>query len=191
MAIDYEDWFTNLTKEYASLTIEKERIEEELARLAPVLQSTYRMLTAPQRGRVAKITAGIDTRCPGLKEGVLMAFKASDKEWLTPPEIRDYLETIGFDYGAASDRGLSSIGTTLKRMVPEEMHSKALENGQIAYRPKGMGIRKAALLALKKSREGDTKALYDSGMRGDEKPKASINDAVDYIVRNRTRRPKE
>ena len=53
---------------------------------------------------------------------------------MTPPQIRDYLNAAGFDFGKYIANPLTSIGTTLKRMLPFEVETKTLDNGQAAYR---------------------------------------------------------
>jgi hypothetical protein len=134
MAIDYEKLFLELAAQRQGLTRKREAIDAEIAQLTPLLQGTFDMLAPVQQVRVGKQIKGIEKRPPGLKQGVLMALAANGGKFLTPPEIRDYLESIGFDFGAASDRGLSSVGTTLKRMVDIEVEAKTLESGQMGYR---------------------------------------------------------
>lgn len=134
MAIDYEKMLSELVQQHSDLVRQRDTIEVELARLTQLLQSTYNMLTPAQQTKLSAEIKKIDTRPPGLKQGVLMALKARKNEWLTPPQVRDYLESIGFDFGADSARGLTSVGNTLRRMVPDELETHTLENGQTAYR---------------------------------------------------------
>ena len=133
MALDYVKMFSDLAHQHSDLVRQRNKIEVELARLVQLLQSTYNMLTPAQQATLSGEIDSIDMRPPGLKQGVLMAFKASNKEWLTPPDVRDYLESIGFNFGTDSARGLTSVGTTLRRMVPGELETKTLASGQTAY----------------------------------------------------------
>jgi len=134
MVIDYEKLFGELVQKHSDLVQQRDKIEVELARLTQLLQATYNMLTLVQRARLHTEIEQFDARPLGLKQGVLMALKARNDEWLTPPEIRDYLESIGFSFGTDSARGLTSVGTTLRRMVPDELETRAVEGGQTAYR---------------------------------------------------------
>jgi len=136
MAIDYFQIFLDLAERHSALIEQKKAIDVEIARLLPTIQSTYNLLSLAQQRKVAKSIDRIEVD-KGLKNGVLMALKSRGGEWLTPPEIRDYLEGVGFNFGTSSDRGLASIGTTLRRMVPSELDTKARDNGQIAYGLKG------------------------------------------------------
>ncbi len=137
MAIDYVKIFGDLVLHYSDLVSQRKKIEVELARLAQTIESTFKLLTPAQQGKVAQHVNKSQWQFKGLKQGVLTALKARSGEWLTPPEVRDYLMTIGFNFGTASANGLASIGTTLKRLVPEEVEAKPLAGGQIAYRIRG------------------------------------------------------
>src|ERR1017187_60716 len=137
MPIDYYKIFVELGKRHTELTKQQKRVEVELAKLTETIQSTFRMLAPAQQRRAQKVIERIEGPKGGLKQGVVMALRASPSDWLTPPQIRDYLKKIGFDFGASGSGGLASIGTTLKRMVPEEVEVKAVSGGQMAYRLRG------------------------------------------------------
>ena len=64
---------------------------------------------------------------------------AAEKNWLTPVEIRDALKRMGFPFENYKANPLASIHTTLKRMVPAEMETKTLKDGQKVYRLKSAG----------------------------------------------------
>ncbi len=132
--MDYVNLFREFAERRNSLLDEKDKIESELAGITPMLQWAYNMLTPAQRASFGREIDSMDKRAPGLKQGVLMAFKAHSGKWLTPPQVRDYLESIGFDFGSDSARGLTSVGTTLRRMTPTELETKEMENGQVAYK---------------------------------------------------------
>jgi hypothetical protein len=68
-----------------------------------------------------------------------------DAAWLTPVEIRDALKRMGFPFENYKANPLASIHTTLKRMVPAEMETKTLADGQKVYRLKSAGQWAAAL----------------------------------------------
>src|ERR1022692_3388662 len=139
MAIDYYQIFVELGDRHTELTKQQKIVEVELAKLTETIQSIFKMLTPAQQRKAQKVIERIEGPKGGLKQGVVMALRASTNDWLTPPQIRDYLKNIGFDFGASGSGGLASIGTTLKRMVPEEVEAKAVTGGQMAYRLRGYG----------------------------------------------------
>jgi hypothetical protein len=129
--------FVDLAGRHSDLVKQQKGIEIELAKLTQMIQSTFNMLTPVQQRKAGKAIGRIQGPKGGLKEGVRMALKAKSSEWLTPPEIRDYLVSVGFNFGGSSAGGLSSIATTLKRMMPEEVEARTQSSGQIGYRLRG------------------------------------------------------
>jgi len=107
------------------------------------------------------------------------------KDWMTPVEIREALLAAGFDFSNYTSNPLSSIHTTLKRMVPDELVTETRDDGQV-YRwaekpenfvpmntpatefPEGHPIAEVQKADRKRR---DLRQLYDSGIRGNEKPK--------------------
>lgn len=134
--MDHLEHFLELLQSYGDLRAQQRQIDGELAKLTPVIKATYDALEPRERLRAAGPINKVEWQLEGvgLKQAVRMALDARSGEWLTPPEIRDYLETVGFNFGTASARGLASVGTTLKRMVPDEIDAKPLAGGQIGYR---------------------------------------------------------
>lgn len=53
------------------------------------------------------------------------------KDWMSPVEIREALLAAGFDFTSYTSNPLSSIHTTLKRMVPEELLTETRADGQV------------------------------------------------------------
>jgi hypothetical protein len=149
--MDFLKRFLELLQSYSDLLAKQREIDAALAKLTPVIRATYNALTPIEKVRVARPIAKVEWKLEGigLKQAVLMALDAKSGEWLTPPEIRDYLETVGFDFGTSSARGLTSVGTTLKRMVPDEIEAKPLAGRQIGYR----------------SRRYDAKGIIDAEVR--------------------------
>lgn len=143
--------FLEILKSYSDLLEQQKVIDARLAMLTPAVRAMYGTLTRVEKAKVASTIAKVKWKIEGigLKQAVMMALDARSSEWLTPPEIRDYLESVGFNFGASGARGLTSVGTTLKRMVPEEIDAKPLAGGQIGYR----------------SRHYDAKGLLDEEVR--------------------------
>jgi hypothetical protein len=53
------------------------------------------------------------------------------KDWMSPVEVREALLAAGFDFSNYTSNPLSSIHTTLKRMVPEELETETRPDGQV------------------------------------------------------------
>lgn len=153
MAIDYYKMFLELAERHSNLIDQQKEIDIELAKLTQTLQSTFNLLTPSQQKKLTHTINRIESRLKGLKDGVLMALRARSGEWLTPPQVRDYLQSVGFDFGTSNTSGLASIGTTLKRMVPNEVETRATGSGQMAYRTKDHPLR-----SLSKA----PKSMYDA-----------------------------
>jgi hypothetical protein len=53
------------------------------------------------------------------------------QDWMSPVQIREALLAAGFDFSNYTSNPLSSIHTTLKRMVPEELLTETRPDGQV------------------------------------------------------------
>jgi len=53
------------------------------------------------------------------------------QDWMSPVEVREALLAAGFDFSNYTSNPLSSIHTTLKRMVPEELLTETRADGQV------------------------------------------------------------
>jgi hypothetical protein len=53
------------------------------------------------------------------------------QDWMSPVEVREALLAAGFDFSSYTSNPLSSIHTTLKRMVPEELLTETRADGQV------------------------------------------------------------
>ncbi len=136
MAIDYSLMLRELLAKHSDLAAQRNELDVEMTKLTQLIKAAFNMLTPEQQQKAeqADFDKFLETHALGLSRAVKMAFSANKDEWLTPPQIRDYLLGIGFDFGKYVANPLASIGTTLKRMPPFEVETKTLENGQIAYR---------------------------------------------------------
>jgi len=52
-------------------------------------------------------------------------------DWMSPVEVRESLLAAGFDFSSYTSNPLSSIHTTLKRMVPDELLTETRDDGQV------------------------------------------------------------
>jgi hypothetical protein len=136
MPIDYVKLLRDLMKERESWARKRDDADREFSRLSELIRSTVKMLSPEQRSQcVGDLIEHFDlVYSPGLTNLVRGAF-GSGKEWLTPTQIRDYLNSIGFNFEKYKANPMASIHTTLRRMVPNEVECKTLD-GQKLYRLK-------------------------------------------------------
>ncbi len=127
--------FLELVQEYSDLMGRQQEIDVDLAKLLPVINASYHALSLTEQAKVENAISKVrwKNKEEGLKWSVLMALSARLDEWLTPPEVRSYLETVGYAFGKGGAHGLASITTTLKRMTPKQVEVGVV-NGQTAYR---------------------------------------------------------
>jgi hypothetical protein len=138
MAIQYPSMLRELLEKHSDLAAQRNRIDVEMTKLTQLIRAAFNMLTPEEKAQAeaADFEKFLESYSLGLTSAVKMAFEAHKDEWLTPPEIRDYLNKIGFDFKKYIANPLTSIGTTLKRMGDFEIETKTMGSGQIAYRLK-------------------------------------------------------
>jgi hypothetical protein len=61
------------------------------------------------------------------------------QDWMSPVQVREALLAAGFDFSNYTSNPLSSIHTTLKRLVPDELETETRPEGQV-YRWKTIEI---------------------------------------------------
>jgi hypothetical protein len=136
MPIDYVHLLRELMKERETWARKRDDADREFSRLSELIRSTVKMLSPDQRSQcVGDLLEHFDhVYSPGLTNLVRGAF-GSGKEWLSPTQIRDYLNSIGFNFEKYKANPMASIHTTLRRMVPNEVECKTLD-GRKLYRLK-------------------------------------------------------
>lgn len=148
MPIDYLKMLQELVRERENWVRQRDDAMREISRLSDLIRSTIKMLPERQRSKCDAVFERIDNRPAGLTTAIRLCFSAGKdraaKEWLTPVEIRDYLNQCGFNFENYRANPLASIHTTLKRMVPHEVEWRIL-NGQKLYRLKTVEQWSAAL----------------------------------------------
>ncbi len=133
MAIDYMEMLGTLSEQFNELRHKRTQIEVDLTKLGQLIKATVNMLPLDVRKEIEPTIDGmLEDEKLGLSDAVKIALK-SQATWKTPVEIRDFLNEIGFDFSQYTANPLTSIATTLKRMVPDDAEVKT-EDGQIAYR---------------------------------------------------------
>ena len=150
----------------AALTRERLRIERQLAGTETGIRSILALHededVMPYLGQLDEIL-----RPEGFTDAVRKVLSAST-EPLTPAEVRERLPSAGFSLEGYSNP-LASIHTILKRLARTESVNEVVKKGKTAYEYTGIG-RRLKMSDLLGRPEDKLKALYDSGMRGNEVP---------------------
>ena len=96
---------------------------------------------------------------------------------MSPVEVREALLAAGFDFSNYTSNPLSSIHTTLKRMMPDELISETRADGQV-YRWAAVAgpyslvpMNTPGTSYQKIGVDSQPDSAFTSGMRGNEKPK--------------------
>jgi len=154
--IDYMQMLLDLMDERQKWLSKRDEAIREISRLSELIRATMNMIPPEQLARYEPIFERIEQRPPGLSMAIRACFTAgrvstftgssaenmpeianlAGKEWLSPVEIRDALKRMGFPFENYKANPLASIHTTLKRMVPGELETKTLKDGQKVYRLK-------------------------------------------------------
>jgi hypothetical protein len=99
-----------------------------------------------QRKAYERVIEDIESESSGLQDAVKLVFSAHSDEWLTASKVRDYLIEMGFDLRHYQANPLSSINTTLKRLVPNYLESGDMSgSGTVYRRRRGTGHKLAEL----------------------------------------------
>ena len=130
-SMDYLQLLDDLVREYDGGLRRRLDADRELTRLDALIRSTVRMLAPEHQTRGEHVLDHIESRPVGLTTMIRLAL--SDGDWQTPRQIRDALVQGGW-FAAYKSDPLPSIHTTLKRMMPETVESKAGRDGGRLYR---------------------------------------------------------
>ncbi|MGA9475272.1 MAG: hypothetical protein WBV36_22595 [Terriglobales bacterium] len=133
--IDYYHLFAKYVTRIAALGLQRDEIDQEVAKLRELMLATFPLLPADKQELFQKEIEEIETQSGGLLAAIKLIFSRHKNVWLTPPQVRDYLNEMGFDLTKYRANPLASIGTTLKRLTGSDarIESKILD-GQTAYR---------------------------------------------------------
>jgi len=134
------DYFKLVQKEFAKLEKLRQRrddLDVEIAKAKQFIAATANMLNDRQRDIVLQlmgtIEAGKMIAEAGLTEAIRSVLKKNYKRWLTVTQVRDRLESAGFDFSSYKSSPLASISTTLKRFKAEDVETAEID-GVAAYR---------------------------------------------------------
>jgi len=181
--IDYMQMLLDLMEERQKWLGRRDEAIREISRLSELIRATMNMIPPEQIARYEPVFERIEQRPPGLSLAIRACFTAaqttgllnlkeaivpgianlSGKEWLTPVDIRDALKNMGYPFENYKANPLASIHTTLKRMVPGELESKTLKNGQKVYRLKDAAEWQEAFAEIRQWLKNDFHVIESTG----------------------------
>jgi hypothetical protein len=133
--INYYDLFARYVARIADLTRSRDEIDREITKLRELMLATFPLLPTEKQRLFQKEIDEIEEQSGSLIAAIKLVFSHHKGEWLTPPQVRDHLNEMGFDLTKYRANPLASIGTTLKRLPAADtrIETKVLDNGQTAY----------------------------------------------------------
>ncbi|HEX4543288.1 MAG TPA: hypothetical protein VH114_08970 [Candidatus Acidoferrum sp.] len=133
-------YYDLVNKEFEKLqTLQRRRdeLDLEIAKSRQFIAATANMLTDRQRDTVLQRIRVIEGERmiaeAGLTDAIRSVLKQNSGEWLTVTQVRDKLESAGFDFSSYKSSPLASISTTLKRLKAEDVETTEID-GVAAYR---------------------------------------------------------
>lgn len=135
-SLDYALMFQDLVTRRAHLKIQQQTTEVELVKVAQLLGAMYPLLSEKEQKQYAGLMEQIDSESAGLQNAVKLVFATRPEgEVLAPSAVRDELVRMGFDLRGYQANPLSSITTTMKRLVPAYLETVSIGEA-IHYRRK-------------------------------------------------------
>src|SRR5258708_26905414 len=136
MAINYVKMVNDLIAERELWRRKRSEADQNLMRVTELIKSAVKMLPPDHKFGGDLIVDHYDNRPVGLTAAIRTALTDAGKEWMTPIEIRDYLQSISFDFEHYKTNPLASIHSTLKRLMPDEVEAKKFAGDKKAYKIK-------------------------------------------------------
>jgi hypothetical protein len=151
--IDYYEMFRELLSRRAQLIQQRDATEREIVKVRQLILAIFPLLPdGKDKNGYQQAIDDMEAEGAGLQDAVKLVFTAHKTEWMTVSNVRDYLKEMGFELTHYQANPLSSIGTTLKRLVPVYLETKSSE-GTTVYRYR---LTRAEMLAG----PGKNKAFY-------------------------------
>lgn len=112
------DKLISLVQNHLDLIFEQRDVEARVALSTQAIELAAVDLTPNELAMVGEFTSRLRQTYEGsLKAGVLLALRARPTEFLTPPEVRDFMLGLNFKFKPDTEAGLQPVGTTLRRLV--------------------------------------------------------------------------
>lgn len=144
--IDYFKMFSDLVARSNELTRQRDGLDIEIAKIRQLIISTFALLPENKQQMFQKEISDMDEQSAGLMKGVKLVFSTHKGEWLTVSKVYGYLLQMGFDFRHYRANPLTSISTTLRRMVPTYLEMAVSSDGNVYTRRATLGDRIAGLI---------------------------------------------
>jgi hypothetical protein len=123
--IDYVKMLSELMTRRLQLVQQRNDIEVELVKVRQLILAIFPLLPEGQeKKRYGQAIEQVEAESSGLQDAIKLVFSAHIGKWLTVSNVRDYLVEMGFDLSRYQANPLSSISTTLRRMVPAYLEAR-------------------------------------------------------------------
>ena len=124
--------------EYHELIEKREELDIQIAWKNQFIRATLHMLDLNEddESEFSAIEGVFETRHFGLTNAVRQTLQSS-KEWFTATQMRDALQSTGFDFDHYRANPLASIHSVMKRLKDSEAERTEIE-GVMAWRWKGV-----------------------------------------------------
>jgi hypothetical protein len=132
-SIDYYAMFSELVKRHNELTQQRNDTDLEIAKLTQLILATFPLLPEDKQKLFQTEIELLEEQSAGLLSAIKLVFSTRKGEWISPAQVREYLNAMGFDLTQYRANPLASIATTLRRMVPEQLESRMVGE-QVKYR---------------------------------------------------------
>ncbi len=148
---------TKIRSEMTSLTVRADEIDRKLNGIQKTLQglSLYSNAQETPTELTKKVPVDLEGMLGGMNGRMKMFLPTTDvrktltdccrdilrqkQDWMTPVQVREALFAAGYDFSSYTSNPLSSIHTTLNRLVPEEVITETRSDGKV-YRWKTIEV---------------------------------------------------
>lgn len=149
---DYSKVLGETLGKLGNIGSEIERLEIEAAKLRQFFSATLNMLPDNERAEwlelFQNLTELAKAKETSLKDAIHNVLRQAYPTYLTAANVRDRLQTAGFDFSYYKSNPLASVSTTLRRFDTNEVESTQVES-VTAYRISEYYMRKVRALARK------------------------------------------
>jgi hypothetical protein len=134
----YEKIVESCLDHFRELLVQRDKIEADVLRLRQVLYATLPMIPEEKReywqGAVDEAVLRMAMTSASLAESIRKVFRENPNMGMPMTFVRDMLLKSGFDFSSYTSNPLSSISTTLRRMVETgEMEVREMEGATLFF----------------------------------------------------------
>jgi hypothetical protein len=128
--IDYSKILAELLSRRGQLIAQRDAAQLELLKVQQLILAIFPLLhDSKQKKGYQQTIERIEAEAYGLQDAIKLVFSAHKGEWLSASNVRDFLIEMGYDLRRYHANPISSISTTLKRMVPDYLEAAETGSG--------------------------------------------------------------